>query len=222
MKDRQPSDPVLLGKIGAAFGIKGWVKLNSFTEPEENILDYRHFFIARPSKYHGKPDIADHSGNLSNKSNKSNITNIDSGQTYRCIEIDNSKQQNKGLVAHIVGCDDRDTAQTYTGFELLIDKSELPALDEETYYWHQLEGMTVKNTSGEVLGKVDHLLETGANDVLVVRDTEESIDDRERLIPYITARLGNQFGDEFGENRQVIIKVDQKAQYILVNWDKDF
>ena len=69
-------------------------------------------------------------------------------------------------------------------------------------------GLTVKSDQGQIFGVVDHLLETGSNDVLVVKATEHSIDDQERLIPYL-------FGD-------VVKNVDLQAREIIVDWDADF
>ena len=66
----------------------------------------------------------------------------------------------------------------------------------------------VKNIGGEVLGKIDHMLETGANDVIVVEPTDYSIDKEQRLIPYIK-------GD-------VVKQVDQETGVVTVDWDSDY
>jgi 16S rRNA processing protein RimM len=89
-----------------------------------------------------------------------------------------------------------------------ISKSALPALEQDEVYWHQLEGLKVVNGAGELLGVVDHLMETGANDVLVVRHCDDSTDDRERLIPFVEGETIEEI--EIAEGR------------ILVNWDKDY
>jgi 16S rRNA processing protein RimM len=70
------------------------------------------------------------------------------------------------------------------------------------YYWNDLLGLTVVTLQNEPLGKVDHLLETGANDVLVVSG------DRERLIPFVLD--------------DVVKRVDLDAGVIQVDWDKEF
>jgi 16S rRNA processing protein RimM len=59
-----------------------------------------------------------------------------------------------------------------------------------------------------LLGRLDHLMETGANDVLVVRACDGSLDQRERLIPWIP--------DE------VILAVDRARRELLVDWDPEF
>lgn len=84
----------------------------------------------------------------------------------------------------------------------------MPELTDKEFYWHQLEGLEVFNQAGELLGDVSHLLATGASDVLVVKANHKSIDDQERLIPYV--------------DETIVLKVDIEAGKILVAWDADF
>ncbi len=88
------------------------------------------------------------------------------------------------------------------GCEIGIRRDQLPATEPDEYYWRDLQGMNVVTLDGEPLGIVDHLLETGANDVLVVKG------ERERLIPFLVD--------------QVVVKVDLDMREIQVDWDKDF
>lgn len=170
-------DYLVIGKLGAAHGIRGWLKLHSYTEPPENILSYRSLAI-------------------------------DSDQGLQQIEILESQKQGNGFIARIKACDDRDATRFYTGRELFLKKEALPALEQNEYYWHQLEGLRVISTGGDDLGVVDHLLATGANDVLVVRPDAQSIDQEERLIPYVREKF--------------VRKVDLTQQEIVVDWDKDY
>lgn len=151
---------VVMGRIGAAYGLKGWVKLFSFTDPPENLLEHRTFYISGSTAQAALQEI----------------------------EIDQARSQGQGFIGHIKGCDEREQTRHYTGKELLLPKQALPAL-EEGYYWHQLEGLRVVNLAGEELGTVHHLLATGANDVLVVHPTATSIDKEERLLPYIEGQV---------------------------------
>ena len=184
----QPADLVILGRIGAAYGTRGWVKLISFTDPAENILRYRRFYLGSEGR----------------------AMQAESRRNRRLgeIEIDASRSRGKGFIGHIRGCDDRRRAQDHHGRDLLVEKSALPPLRGADYYWHQLEGLAVMTLRGEYLGKVHHLLATGANDVLVVRGDDNGSDERERLIPYI-----------FG---QVIESIDLERQLMHVAWEKDF
>ena len=134
------------------------------------------------------------------------------------IEFDDGRVQGKGLVAHIAGVDDRTLAEAYSGLEVTVPADSLPALEEGDYYWSQLQGLQVwcRDAGGAgsgkeggteervLLGTVDYLIETGANDVLVVKPSTGSIDDRERLIPYLPG--------------EVVTKVDLEQAEIEVDW----
>jgi 16S rRNA processing protein RimM len=84
----------------------------------------------------------------------------------------------------------------------------LPDLEAGEYYWSQLENLLVYTESGVLLGRVSHLMETGANDVLVVKGTAESIDREQRLIPWLPD--------------QVVKEVDLDSGLMRVDWDPDF
>lgn len=174
------SDLVDVGRITAVYGVKGWVKVHSYTEPLENLFSYHPWFLKTK---HG----------------------------VKQIEIDEARPHGDAFVAHIVGVDDRDLASLYTAANIAVERSALPELDSGEYYWSQLEGLTVVTQfrgSRQRLGKVSKLFETGANDVLVVAGDSESIDLRERLIPYIP--------DQF------VLSVNLELGEILVDWDPEF
>lgn len=126
---------------------------------------------------------------------------------WQPLEFDDGQQHGKGLVAHIVGIDDRNDAELLKGCEIAVAREQLPALEAGEYYWHQLEGMRVESR-GCCLGRVDHLLETGANDVLVVKPCEGSVDARERLVPWVQG--------------QYVLSVDLDRGVIEVDWDPEF
>jgi 16S rRNA processing protein RimM len=107
----------------------------------------------------------------------------------------------KGIIAHLEGYDDRDRAMTLVGADIAVRREQLPEPDENEFYWVDLEGLRVQTCDGVELGRVDHLFETGANDVMVVRG------DRERLIPYVDG---------------IVIDVDLEHRAITVDWDPDF
>lgn len=170
-------EQVVLGKVGKTYGIKGWLRINSYASPPENILEYESLKISL-------------------------------GSTTRVLRIDQSKQQHSKLLVHFEGVDDPESAQELTGASLWIEADALPELEAGSYYWRELQGMLVVNQQQQLLGKVDSLLETGANDVLVVAPTEGSIDTRERLIPYLKGR--------------VVQEVDKEANQIKVDWDASY
>ena len=95
-------------------------------------------------------------------------------------------------MVHLPGCDDRDQAQQFLQAEIAVPRAALPELDDGEFYWNELEGLQVRARLAEaygttvLLGRLDHLMETGANNVLVVRACDGSLDQRERLIPWIS------------------------------------
>ncbi|MDT8427295.1 MAG: ribosome maturation factor RimM [Pseudomonadales bacterium] len=169
---------VTLGRIGGPHGIKGWVKILSFTEPRENILGYRQLEVSFGDK------------------------------APLCLEMDDGRIHGKGLLAHFVGYDTPESAQQLNGGQIEIDAEALPALADGEYYWHQLIGMKVVNRQGIDLGRIDHMLETGANDVMVIAATVESIDDRERLLPWLPERT--------------VLRVDIAKGEVQVDWEPDY
>ena len=102
----------------------------------------------------------------------------------------------------LVGCDSRVTAAKWVGADIAIEAAQLEPLGRGEYYWSQLIGLKVINLEGQHLGVVDHLVQTGANDVLVVKA------ERERLIPFVRGK--------------VIAAVEIEDGYIRVDWDFDF
>ncbi len=118
------------------------------------------------------------------------------------FEVSEGRLQGKGLVAQLEGCGDREAAIALKGAEIAIPRARLPEPEAGEYYWADLIGLAVETTSGVSLGRVDHLLETGANDVLVVRG------DQERLVPFVPD--------------QVVVEVDLKGGRLVVDWDPDF
>ncbi len=117
----------------------------------------------------------------------------------------------KGLVARLEGYADRDQAAALVGADIAVPMARLPALAEGEYYWAQLEGLRVINVDGRNLGLVSHLIETGANDVMVVVREKcgagAAKEDRTQLIPYV---------------REVVREVNLHSGVILVEWDPDF
>jgi 16S rRNA processing protein RimM len=106
------------------------------------------------------------------------------------------------LVARLAGCEDRDAAARLRGSELAVSREALPEAGPDEYYWADLVGLDVVNTSGESLGKVANLFSTGANDVMRVGEGKA-----ERLLPFIP---------------EVIRRVDLDARRLEVDWGLDW
>ncbi len=161
---------VVLGRISGIFGVCGWLRVYSHTQPRDNILQYPRWLVRQR----------------------------DGWQEFVLLD---GRAQGKGVVACLDGITSRDEARLLMGADVAVPREELPAPGEGEYYWADLEGLRVY--SGDVcLGRVSHLVETGANDVMVVRG------ERERLIPFVPGSY--------------VIRVDLDADRIEVDWDPDF
>ena len=162
---------VLLGQLSSVYGVKGWIKVTSHTQPRENIFNYPEWLLKI-------------------------------GDNWQLTKVEQGRPHGKTLVVKLAGCDDRDQAQLLVNTKIAIYRSQLPPVATDEYYWSDLIGMQVITKDDQVLGVVDHLLETGANDVIVVKGAHEY------LVPYI--------------REQVVISVDLETRIIRVDWDPDF
>lgn len=134
--------------MGGAHGIRGWVRLTSYTDPPANLLNYKPWFLHRAAQ-------------------------------WQPVEVLATRPRNEGFVVSFAGIDDRDAALAIRGCEIGVPASCFPPAATGEYYWRDLIGLQVVDRGGAVLGTVERLMETGANDVLVVKG------ERERLIPFV-------------------------------------
>ncbi len=159
-----------MGRISGLYGVKGWVKVFSYTSSLTNILKYTKWYLK-----------------------------IDNG--WHEYQLETGKAHGKGIIAKLVGIDDRDVAASMIGVDIAIPRDQLPDLGEKEFYWTDLEGILVSTMEGVELGRLDHMFETGSNDVMVLQG------ERQRLLPYIDA---------------VVKEVDLDAGIMLVDWDPEF
>ncbi|MEJ2820790.1 ribosome maturation factor RimM, partial [Streptococcus pneumoniae] len=93
---------------------------------------------------------------------------------------------NQDMIIKLKGVDDRDAANLLTNCEIVVDSSQLPQLEEGDYYWKDLMGCQVVTTEGYDLGKVVDMMETGSNDVLVIKaNLKDAFGIKERLVPFL-------------------------------------
>ena len=147
--DAESARRVTLGRITGAFGIKGWVKVESFTRPRENILEYSRWLVSRRGECE-EMRLLD--GSLSGGAVIASLARVDG-----------------------TPLGDRDQAAALAGSEVAVLRSEMPEPEPGQYYWSDLIGLRVEHQDGRPLGKVESLLETGAHDVLVVKGERERL-----------------------------------------------
>ncbi|UVK76764.1 MAG: ribosome maturation factor RimM [Sodalis sp. Fle] len=128
---------------------------------------------------------------------------------WQQIGLENWKYHNHNLIIKIRNIEDRETATTLTNYEIIADASKLPDLNKGEYYWKDLIGCKVVTLYGYQLGKIIDLMETGSNDVLVVKSNlTDAFGIQERLIPFLDG--------------QVIKNIDLTTHVIDVDWDPSF
>jgi 16S rRNA processing protein RimM len=162
---------ISVGKLSGVFGIKGWVKVFSFTSPRNNILSYSPWILTK-------------------------------GGETKILEVLDGQQQGNSVIAHLNGINDRDQAAGLMGWDIFIHRDQLPKARKDEYYWSDLVGLHVETIDGVSLGVIDSLMETGANDVVLVRG------ERERAIPFLQGKT--------------VVKIDLNAGKMVVDWDVDF
>ncbi|WP_136249303.1 ribosome maturation factor RimM [Halomonas borealis] len=152
----QANEHVVLGKLTSPYGVKGWLRVYSYTSPMEGILEYDEWVLR-------------HQGRLE-----------------RCRLVQGRPQGKGLVVRleGVDGRDRAEALAGAEVLLPTAELPELDGDDE--FYWYQLEGLRVVTREGVTLGRVDYLFETGANDVMVVKGhDDDAIDDRERLLPFL-------------------------------------
>lgn len=164
---------VIMGRVADAYGIQGWLKIQPYTAEPGNLVDYKTWWLG------------------------------DEKQGWRELDVMNSSLHGgKSVVAQLMGCHDRTTAEKYKGLLVAVPRGRLPQPDQDEYYWSDLIGLDVVNEAGEKLGVVDTLQDTGANQVLCVQGEHGEI-----LIPFIAS---------------AIRQVDLNGKVIRVDWQADY
>ena len=156
---------VLIGHVSGVHGLKGWVKVHSFTDPRDAIFDYQPWLL---------------------------------GEARKDVVLERGQPNGKTLIALFPGVDSVEQARVLVGQEIRVPRTALPTASDGQWYWSDLIGLAVINRDGVPLGRVRSMIETGANDVMVLEG------ERERLVPFVTG--------------QVIERVDLDAGEILVDW----
>ena len=160
---------ILVGKISNPHGIKGWVKVISFTDPIENILSYKQWIISDK-------------------------------ETEKTYYLEDFRVQGNKIVIKLENVNDINDAALLKNLQIQVNRSDLPDLDQNSYYWEDLVDFNVIDIKGNHVGKVDSLFRTGSNDVLVIIDqTKERL-----LVPFIM--------------EEVIKYVDLAKELISIDW----
>jgi len=169
MPSSKQNNHIIIGRLGKPHGIKGWMKLHSFSHPTEQILNYQPWLVQEK-------------------------------KTWQTISIEDIKQNHDQILIKIKNCNTPEAAKHYTNQNIATHRDNLPVPQEDEYYWTDLEGLNVIDQQGQPLGVVDHLFNTGANDIMSVK-----LNGVETLIPFL---------------KEVIIDVNFENKTIQVDWEE--
>ncbi|QPF74550.1 ribosome maturation factor RimM [Roseateles sp. DAIF2] len=161
-----PEDAVEVGRVLDAWGIKGWVKVQSYSTDAQALFASRRWFLQPPE---GKPVAK---------------------SLPPVLKILSVRDHGEGIVANAEGVADRNAAEALRGARIFISRAQFPKSDTDEYYWIDLIGLTVVNRQGETLGDVVGLLDTGPHSVLRIVPpglTPPVKPDQERLVPFVSA-----------------------------------
>lgn len=178
MKGQQHKPLVRMGRVGRAYGIKGWVKVQSFAESPVDLLDYQPWQLCNPAGGAAVP-----------------------------ADVLEGKIHGPGLVVRFAHSEDRNAAEQWRGWEIWVRRDCLPDPGAGRYYWADLEGLQVMRLDGSVAGRLDHMLETGSADVMVIEAEQDAGHSQRWLVPFVP-------GD-------TVRDVDLAAGIIRVAWDFD-
>ncbi len=172
MNNPEPTDgPIVIGRIVGHHGLKGWVKVESFTRPREQIREYQTVLVGRRG-------------------------------AWKQVCIEEYRTQRRNLLIRLGECRSREEAEPVIGVDIAIEYGQLDELSEGEYYWIHLIGLSVVNLQGGELGTISRIIETGANDVVVVQSGQAEI-----LVPWIP---------------DVVRNVDLEEKLMVVDWQQDY
>jgi 16S rRNA processing protein RimM len=170
------AEVVVLGKVVGPYGLRGGVKVHPFADGPEDWGRLPYWWVGRDEK---------------------------APENWKRMKVLRCKAHGDVLVAELEGISDRNASEQHQGWLVGVPRADLPGTAENEYYWADLVGLEVINASGIVLGVVQGLIETSANDVLRIVGS----DARERLLPFVAS---------------VVLEVDLSGRFIRVDWEVDW
>lgn len=134
---------MVLGRIAAAHGIRGWLRVASYTEPPDALLEYPHWLLRRPDGTESPCEVLEASFDGSN------------------------------LRVALAGIADRTAAEQLRGCEIAVLRSDLPPANDREYYQQDLLGFEVRNLEGALLGTLSYFVGGTAQPLMAVRGERE-------------------------------------------------
>ena len=159
-----------MGRVGAPFGVQGWVRVQTFSTDPDALLDHEQWWLQAPASRTGagRPSAPGP------------------------IMVLEAQPHGAGLIALLEGVGDRDAAAALRGCPVALPRSALPEPGEGEYFWDDLVGLEAVDREGRAVGVVSSLIEAGAHDVLVIDRPERDARGRPRqwLVPFVERHVG--------------------------------
>lgn len=179
------SDRLVIGRIRSPYGVQGWTWVESFTEDPETVFVWTPWVLSRMAdRTSGRPALKELSAS----------------------PVEWARRE-KGFVVRLDIAPNRTAVEALTNCLIYTEAARLPPLASDEFYWRDLEGCRCTTTRDVELGVVKMVMATGANDVLVIAGGANSVDRRERLVPF---------------HREYVVMVDIPGRHIVVDWDPEF
>ena len=134
---------VEVGRLGAAHGVRGWLRVQSYTDPPQRLFEWKLWHL---------------------------LSGTGAECEVKLLE---ARPQGNGWIARLEGIDERDAAGRLAGHLVLVDREQLPVTEGREHYRADLVGFEVKNVEGALLGMVDHFVDTPGNVVMVIKGARE-------------------------------------------------
>lgn len=134
-----------VGRLGAAHGVRGWLRVQSYTDPPERLFEWRTW---RLQPEHG---------------------------AAREMKLLEARPQGKAWIARLEGIEERDGASRLTGLLIFVERESLPPAEGREHYRDDLVGFEVRNVEDALLGLVDHFIDTPGNVVMVIKGAREHL-----------------------------------------------
>ncbi len=173
---------VTVGRVGGAYGVQGWVRIVSYTDPPSNLLNYQPWHLRVQGLKAREARVREPRGQE---------------PCWRPCPTLAVKPYRDGFVARFAEVADRDAAMQLAGAEIAVLEECLPTPDDGEFYWRDLIGLRVVDQHGVQLGVVEQLMPTGVHDVLVIQGGGEGGKEgggeegggKEVLIPFVNAHV---------------------------------
>lgn len=187
-----PADAVEVGRIGEAWGVKGWFRVLAYAGEPQALFSSKRWYLQPP-----EPGAVRRPGSAPVAATLPGL-----------LRIVQAKEHGDGVVAQAHDIDDRAGAEALRGARIFIPRSSFPTADPDEYYWVDLIGLDVVNRDGQALGKVLGLIDTGPQAVLRIGPADAEVDPAaETLIPFVGAYVDS---------------VSLAERRIVVDWGADY